>query len=138
MIFKVKSKSATSADSVALADIVINLFVFFFITFGLNASFDSVKKGNFPIDLPKASSATLPKSQKNLTLSIDRTGNIYLGPWTVSIGELKTTLNHELTLQKNKDILIQADRSISLQTFISILDVVKTTKAHSVAVETIS
>ena len=138
MIFKVKSKTSTSTDSVALADIVINLFVFFFITFGLNTSFDSAKKGNLPIDLPRASSSILQKSQKPLTFSIDRAGNIYLGPRTILIHELKTTLDHELAFQKNKDIFIQADRSISLQTFISILDVVKTTKARSVAVETIS
>ncbi len=136
MIFKVKSKTSTSGESIALADIVINLFVFFFITFGLNTSFDPAQKGTLPIELPKSSLSTVEKTQKPVTLSIDRGGNVYLGPRKIPSDKLKTMLNHELSLRKDKSVLVQADRSISLQTFVSILDIVKTTQARSVAIQT--
>lgn len=136
MIFRLKSKPSTSGETIALADIVLNLFVFFFITFGLYTSLDAAKRGILPIDLPKASSSILEKTQKPTTLIIDKNGKVYLGPRVITAAELKTVLNHELSLQKNKDILVQADRSISLQTFISILDIIKTTQARSVAIET--
>lgn len=136
MIFKTKAKSSSSGETIALADIVMNLFVFFFITFGLNTSFDAAKKGVFPIDLPKASRAATQPTDKPLTLSIHRSGKISLGPKMIEAGQLKSALNRELSLRRDKNILIQADKSIALETFVSILDIVKTTEARSVAIET--
>ncbi len=136
MIFRLKSKSSVTGETIALADIVLNLFVFFFITFALNTSFDSARRGTFPINLPKASSSTAGKAQKPLTVSIDQGGKIYLGSRIIVSDKLKTVLNHELSLRKDKGILVQADQSISLQMFISILDIIKTTAARSVVIET--
>lgn len=136
MIFRLKSKSSVTGETIALADIVLNLFVFFFITFALNTSFDSVRRGIVPIDLPKSSASMAGKAQKPLTVSIDRSGTIYLGSRSIAPDKLKAVLNHELSLRKDKAILVQADQSISLQTFISILDIIKTTKARSVSIET--
>ena len=136
MIFKTKIKASNSSETIALTDIVLNLFVFFFITFGLSASFGGAQKGTLAIDLPKAPLSKIGETDKLLTLLIDRNGKIYVGPRMIDPAKLKLTLNQELYLRKDKNILIQADRSIPLQTFISILDIVKTTKARAVAIET--
>src|SRR3990167_6425069 len=129
MIFRVKVKPHVALESIAFADIVINLFVFFFITFGLFATLDSVKKGTFPIELPKARYTAAKKQITPLTVTIDRRGVLYVGEKVVAVAKLKDVLSRELSVRKEKNILIRADRTISLQQFVSILDVIRSTKA---------
>ena len=136
MIFRIKSKPHVSLDNVALADIVTNLFVFFFVAFGLFATFDVAQKGTLPIQLPKAGHASTKKQSEPLTVMIDRSGAPYLGPRKIAISELKKALNYELSLRTEKSIIIRADRTISLEQFVSVLDIIRNTKARSVAIET--
>ena len=49
MRLKTNIKISPSWETIAFADIVINLFVFFFITFGLFATFDATQRGSLPI-----------------------------------------------------------------------------------------
>lgn len=77
--------------------------------------------GMIPLDLPKAHHRA-GETLKTQTIEIDRTGNIYLNSRPVSLEELKTDLG---TMNRNVPLLIRADRSISLQNFVSVLDVIK-------------
>lgn len=125
-----------SLESVALADIVTNLFVFFFVAFGLFATFDAAQKGTLPIQLPKAEHASTKKQTEPLTIMIDRSGIPHLGSRKIAISELKKAINYELSFRTEKNIVVRADRTISLEQFVSILDVIRSTKARSVAIET--
>ena len=136
MIFRLKSKAPVVMETIAFADIVINLFVFFFITFGLFATFDATKRGTLPIELPKVQYPAKDAPQNHLIVMIDREGLLYIGPQRVPLSELRATLNHELSLRKEKNVAIRAHRTISLERFVSVLDVVRTTKAKAVSIET--
>ncbi len=136
MIFRVKSKPRVSLDSVALADIVTNLFVFFFVAFGLFATFDTAQKGTLPIQLPKAEHASAKKQSEPLTIMIDGSGTPYLGSRKIALSELKKSVNYELSMKKVNGVVVRADRNISLEQFVAVLDVIRTTKARSVAIET--
>ena len=122
-------------ETVALADIVINLFVFFFITFGLFATFDAAQKGILPIELPKIKYSSSKKSSEPLAVIITRKGDLYVGGEQILLSKLKESLNQELALRKDKTVTVRADRSISLQKFVSVLELVRSTKAKSVLIE---
>ena len=136
MIFKSHSKPVLSLETIAFADIVVNLFVFFFITFGLYATFDNTHKGLFPIDLPKVIKSKSNVRTKPLVITMDRAGNIILLNRTVPLKKLKTAVNYELSLKQDKNVVIRADRLISLQKFVTVVEIIRTTKAHQVAIET--
>lgn len=136
MIFRLKSKTHVSLEPIALADIVLNLFVFFFITFGLFATFDPAQKGTFPIDLPRAKQSSLQKASKPLVITIDSAGSLYLGARTIPRSEFVKVLNRELSFRKDKTVSLRADRSISLDQFVSVLDLVRSTKAEAISIET--
>ena len=135
MLFKVKSKSPVTLETIAFADIVINLFIFFFITFGLFASFDAVQKGTLSIELPKASTASHGELSKPVTITIDHNGKVYLDSRRIPLTKLRESINYELSSRKEKSVLVRADRSIALQKFITVLDLVRNTKAKAVAIE---
>jgi biopolymer transport protein ExbD len=85
-----------------------------------------------PLDLPKAhrGGGEILKTQ---TVEIDRAGRVYLNSRSVSLEELKNSL---AAMNKNIPILIRADRSISLQNFVSALDVIKGLEFSRVSLQT--
>ena len=136
MIFKPKVNTAPVWDTIAFADIVVNLFVFFFITFGLYASFDVTHRGTLPIELPRTASPAPEKSAVPVTVMIKRDGTVHVGSQKILLSELKNTLEQELSLKKEKNVLVRADRLIPVERFVSVLEVVRGTKAKAVAIET--
>ncbi|HNZ64614.1 MAG TPA: biopolymer transporter ExbD [Smithella sp.] len=80
-----------------------------------------IASGMIPMDLPKAHSRA-GEILKTQTIEIDRTGNIYLNSQPVSLEGLKTDLDR---MNRKVPVLIRADRSTSLQNFVSVLDVIK-------------
>jgi biopolymer transport protein ExbD len=136
MILKTKLKTSDGWETIAFADIVINLFVFFFITFGLFASFDAAARGTLPIELPKAAPVPAQELDTPLSILIKRDGAIHVGSQKISLSELERLINRELSLRKEKSVLVRADRLIPLERFVSILEVVRKTKAQAVAIET--
>jgi biopolymer transport protein ExbD len=91
-----------------------------------------IASGMIPMDLPKAhrSAGEILKTQM---IEIDRTGKIYLNSRPVSLEELKADLGG---MNKNAPMLIRADRSIVLQTFVSVLDVIKALKFSRISLQT--
>ena len=82
----------------------------------------------------------MPQASKNRedmlrlqTIVIDRAGTIYYNTSPVCRRALFEALNH---LDRSTPILIRADKSIALQTFVDVLDVVKTGGFSRVSLQT--
>lgn len=91
-----------------------------------------IASGMIPMDLPKAK-AYAGEVLKTQTIEIDRSGNIYLNAMPVSLEELKTDLG---AMNKKVPVLIRADRSISLQNFVSVLDIIKELEFTRISLQT--
>ncbi|KIE17537.1 biopolymer transporter ExbD [Smithella sp. SC_K08D17] len=91
-----------------------------------------IASGMIPMDLPKAK-AYAGEVLKTQTIEIDRAGNIYLNAMPVSLEELKTDLG---AMNKKVPVLIRADRSISLQNFVSVLDIIKELEFTRISLQT--
>ena len=136
MRFQIHSKSHVLLEPIALADIVINLFVFFFVTFGLFATFDAKQKSLLPIALPQSNRIPSPKTADPLALTMTRGGGLRLGFRPVTLPQLKRAVDYELSMRKGKNIKVQADRAISVQQLVSVLDILRETKAQAISIET--
>ena len=95
MRFKQHLQSNIGMDSVALTDIIMNMFIFFFITFSFLATFNQVKEGKVDVSLPKASSATTQAEKKRLTVSLTKDGGLFLNEEEISIDQLQTKFQAE-------------------------------------------
>ena len=77
--------------------------------------------GAIPVQLPKAaSSSTAPV--KTATVEIDRQGQLYLNSQGTSLEKLGLDLTQ---IAKNTPIMIRADKSIALEIFVEVMDLVK-------------
>lgn len=77
--------------------------------------------GLLPVELPRASE-TQSESLKSLIIEIDVEGSIYLNSRPVNLSDLKDSIK---SLDKTTPVLIRADKSIALQVFVDVLDMVK-------------
>ncbi|MHB8882724.1 MAG: ExbD/TolR family protein [Thermodesulfovibrionales bacterium] len=91
-----------------------------------------IAAGAIPVELPKASKnqAEMLKTQ---TIEINREGQVYLNARPVSIDGLKESMQN---LGKDIPILIRADRTLALQIFVDVIDVVKNLGFKKVSLQT--
>ena len=88
--------------------------------------------GAVPVELPKTSTAdTTPLKTK--TIEIDCNGNLYLEAQPVSLTALQESLG---PLARSMPILIRADKTIALQIFVDVMDVVKCLGFTKVSLQT--
>lgn len=101
-----ENKPIISFENFALADIVMNVFIFFFISFSLLYTFNPSK---IDLDLPQ-----VPQDepiQMPVIVSIDKDGNIYLRNEQVSSpGQLTEKLKSEGVSQQR--IVIRGDKNL--------------------------
>ncbi len=118
--------SFTEINIIPLVDVMLVLLVIILTT----ASF--MTTGNIRVDLPKTASAqALPKISLQLELAHD--GTIRLDDIPVSMDELKTALSGK---NPESAIMISADRNVTLQPFISLIDALKKEGFNHISVQT--
>lgn len=91
-----------------------------------------VATGRIPISLPQASHSHVEKHEDK-TIEIAASGDIYLDGERVSKEEFASRAG---SLPRGTSFLIRADRTIQLQHFIDVADVLKRLDFKSVAVQT--
>lgn len=119
-------KGFESMNMVPFIDIMLVLLTIVLTTSSFIAS------GRIPVNLPQAS-ASEPDTRQTETIEIDAAGAIYFGGETVSTDALKTRLT---AIDKETPVLLRADKTVALQRFIDVADVLKQLGFSKVAVQT--
>ena len=91
-----------------------------------------IATGMISVSLPKASHAQT-QVLKRQTISIDRQGAIYLNSVIVSIEELGLKIKD---IDRSTPLIVRADRDITLQIFIDVLDLLNSRGFKRVAIQT--
>lgn len=81
-----------------------------------------IASGVIPVDLPKAGD-TSTASIDCQVIEIDRDGRLYFNAAAVSLTGLRAAIGG---IDRSSAVLIRADRAIALQSFVDVLDLVKT------------
>lgn len=77
--------------------------------------------GAIPVQLPKAASSTAAPLQPT-TVEIDRMGLFYLDSQVANLADLRRDLTQ---IDKKRPVVIRADKSIALEIFVEVMDLVK-------------
>ncbi len=111
-----------SLESVAMTDIVLNMFIFFFISFSLLYTFSPERVKKLDVSLPEAKSATALKEKKQVTVTITNEGVVYLDKEIVNRQELKARISK---LHKNNPalgVVLSSDKFVRFQDIVEVLD----------------
>ncbi len=111
---------------IPLVDVMLVLLTIVLTTSTLIAS------GAIPVELPRATKSR-EQIQKTLTIEINREGQLYLNARQLSLATLRESLQAS---GRDIPILIRADRTLALQLFVDVIDVVKGLGFKKVSLQT--
>ena len=113
----------------ALIDIVFLLLIYFLLTTNF-----MVEEG-MKIKLPQAK-ASAPQKEQNITVYVDKEGRIFLGSREVSLADLFNRLDGMIGDQKDKPVVIRADRTVILNKVVKVMDIAKAAGAGRLCLAT--
>lgn len=127
-----------SLESVAMTDIIMNMFIFFFISFSLLYTFSPERIQKLDIKLPEATN-TAPledKNQVNIVLTGD--GAIYLDKERVSISGLKDALSARRKDNPKLTVILRADKSVRFKQIVSVIDMLTELKVSRLSIAAVN
>jgi biopolymer transport protein ExbD len=136
MRFKRQSKIMLSMESVAITDIIMNMFIFFFITFSFLATFNKANEGQVNVSLPKAASATPPAEKKGLSVNLTKEGGLFLDREPMTIEQLKARFLTEKATGADITVVVRADKEVSHGRVVEVMDLARTEGFNRLAIAT--
>jgi biopolymer transport protein ExbD len=112
----------TSLESIAMTDIVLNMFIFFFISFSLLYTFNPARVQKLDIKLPKASNISVIENLNQVNITLSNEGIIYLDTELVTLRELKTKVYEKHKNNPALIVILRADKLARFKDIVSVLD----------------
>ncbi len=116
-----------------LLDLAFVLLIIFIITTPLLTS-------NIPVQLPNGSrNSAAPVDPKSIrTISIDRSGRIYLESTPVELAGLEQQLTAFAAATPDAAVVVRADKSLNLQQLFDVMDVLQRAKIDRMRIENVT
>ena len=129
MNFETKHKRIALFNTISLTDIVLLLLIFFL----LSSTF--VIQPGIKVKLPKAAS-TQAEERGNIYVTITSDERIFLNDERVAEGELGAKLRVLLAAEGDKAVVIRADKDLTLERTITVVDIAKLAGAEKFVIAT--
>lgn len=129
MTIQTSRKRIVNFSTISLTDIVLLLLIFFLLT----SSF--VVQPGIKVKLPKAATGAQDESDK-IFLTVTQQERVYLNQRQVSRDELATQLRQLLSDDPGRLVVIRADKDLSLESTIRIIDIAKLAGAERFMIAT--
>lgn len=130
MKFKAENNLIASFNFTSLTDVVMLLLVFFL----LSSSF--VTQLGIKVQLPKAATAE-SSSDRNIIVTLTEKGQVFLNAEHVMLGNLGPRIARSLQSSQDKVIVIRADKGVTLQNTVQVIDIAKAAGASRFMIATL-
>ncbi len=125
MKIKTHRDSIVSLESVAITDIILNMFIFFFTSFSLVYTFNPTRESRILVKLPQADIKAPVDQKEPLIVTINSRNEVFLNNRQKSLKDLKTELQSLISFNKMRPVIVRADKSVVFDRVVQILDVAK-------------
>ena len=125
MKIQTSKKSFLTLESVAMTDIVMNLFIFFFISFSLLYTFNPHKESKIEVKLPQGAPQEEAKGETPLIVSVTSGNEIYIDKVRVLPDRLKQEMTSRSKRGTYSGVLVRADKQSSVDYLVRVLDAAK-------------
>lgn len=130
-------KILVNLESIALTDIIMNMFIFFFITFSL-IYVPAMKAKSIKVDLPKAKTGAASED-KSIIIAISKAdpADVYFNDEKIPIDALAGKLKEVLLERKDEPITIKCDKTVYVDNMVRIMDIARSVGASrlNIAIE---
>ena len=135
-MIKIKSSKGylVALESVAMTDIVLNMFIFFFISLSLLYTFSAARMSRIEVRLPKASSAVMPEGSEKIILAINRHGEYFIDDTKIDGRRLKSLLKSRTEDNPDTGVMLKVDSSSRFSSVVTALDAINELGIQKVSV----
>lgn len=125
-------------ESVSSTDIVLNMFIFFFISFSLLYTFSPDRLAKVPVKPPRVTTTVAQTvSDKPVVITIDHTGVLYVGEQAATFSSLPEALRKALESTSRTDVLVRADRLVPVKDVVRAMELAKQSGAGDISIAVI-
>ena len=125
-------------ESVSSTDIVLNMFIFFFISFSLLYTFSPDRLAKVPVKPPRVgANAAQTVTDKPLVVTIDHTGVLYVAERVVTLSTLPDALRTALQATSRTNVLVRADRLVPINDVVRAMELAKQAGAGDISIAVI-
>jgi len=125
MKIKTHRQTLLSLESIALTDIILNIFIFFFTAFSLVYTFNPARESKISLKLPQADIRTPVEKSDPVIVNIKSRNEIFLGNKPKTLRELKSDLEAIVARDKERPVIVRADKTVVFDDVVQVLDVAK-------------
>jgi biopolymer transport protein ExbD len=125
MKVKIHRDTYVRLESIALTDIILNIFIFFFTAFSLVYTFNPTRESRIIVKLPQADIKTTVDQTEPIVVTINHRNEIFLKNQLKNLRDLKTELESLIAFNKTRPVIVRADKSVIFDRVVQVLDVVK-------------
>jgi biopolymer transport protein ExbD len=133
--FKRTRKPLLNLESVALTDIIMNLFIFFFITFSFLATFNKTKESRTHVELP-AGVPTEGETTQTLVVTMTAAAELFLDEKPLSLDELRQRLRAARHEGSNLALVLRADAGSMHGRVVEVLEAARADGVENLSVAT--
>ena len=126
-MIKVKTRRdfILTLESIALTDIIMNIFIFFFTAFSLVYTFNPARESRVVVKLPQADIKAPVDQKEPIVVTINSRNEVFLNNKAKTLRDLKTELQSLMAFSKNRPVVVRADKSVVFDRVVQVLDVAK-------------
>ena len=125
-------------ENVAMTDIIMNMFIFFFISFSLLYTFSPQRIQKLDVKLPEADNIVPIEEKNQINISITGDGAVYLDKDKVTSSGLKEKLAAKHKANPKATVILRADKSVRFKQIVSVLDLLTELKVTRLSIAAIS
>lgn len=125
MKIKTHRESVASLESIAITDIIMNMFIFFFTSFSLVYTFNPTRESRIVVKLPQADVRTPVDQKEPIVVIINNRNEIFLNNKPKNLGDLRKELQSLVAPNKMTPVIVRADKNVVFDRVVQVLDVAK-------------
>ncbi len=129
MTFTTSRKRIVSYAAISLTDIILLLLIYFL----LSSSF--IVQPGIKVTLPRAAAGEVDKADK-IYLTVTKSEQLFLNGEIVSRSELGARLTALLKIAADKTVIIRADKDLTLEATVQVIDIAKLAGAQKFLIAT--
>jgi biopolymer transport protein ExbD len=122
---RTRLEARASLESVAITDIILNMFIFFFTSFSLLYTFNPAREARVTVTLPQGSSRQIERRRDPLVVTVDAAEKLSFGGRALTRQELAAALAATLAREPGRPVIVRADRIVALETVVGLLELAR-------------
>jgi biopolymer transport protein ExbD len=127
-------ESFATLESIAITDIILNMFIFFFTAFSLVYTFNPSRESRIMVKLPQADIKTPVEQSDPLIITVKGRNEIFLGNKYRTLKELKSDLQSLVAKDKNRPVIVRADKKVIFDEIVQVLETTKNAGVERMAI----